>query len=426
LEAHEKLTSRALIEKRGALRVNHSYSSTPADTETYRRALVSLGIAIKVIEKNVTFQSQPFNFLVELALESNKCAQTFNLSKSQQTNGFLTFVPSSSKEYTLLTLSDSLEGMFDIISTYSTSMMTQTELELKINNWKLDTSSLDALIYSATTLIDLYKKNASSYISSSDLITTVTARIQSDKSLPPYISTLLTEFRLKIRPDDQMHTLSGGLLACIKRCVRHQQKEQSQAHTKNVPPKHVKSLQQSTPKPQSVPPAQINVIKPPFVVSQNMSDGHTKQKHPQVPTQPKNTQQSATLPPVNWDNNRTYRPNKFGRTFVKPFVEPNPNHKGNRVSKAFEAHFLSDCFRCGDSSHKSSDCKLYPERTAVVTVCVVCGQGLHDVCRSKRRGINKQKNMTQTGGFTNKQIFDMYQLIKNNVQYRSEHESDSD
>jgi hypothetical protein len=426
LEAHEKLTSRALIEKRGALRVNYSYASTPADTETYRRALISLGIAIKVIEKSVTFQSQPFNFLVELALESNKCAQTFSLSKNQQTNGFLTFVPSSSKEYTLLTLTDSLEGMFDIISTYSTSMMTQNELEMKINNWKLDTSSLESLIYSATTLIDLYKKNATSGILASDLITQVTAKIQSQQSLPSFISPLLTEFRLKIRPNDKMHTLSGGLLACLKRCVRHNQKEQSQAHTKNVPPKHVKSLQPSTPKPQSVTPAQINIIRPPFVVSQNTSDGTTKQKHPQAPAQPKNTQQSTTLPTVTWNSTRTYPPNKFGRTFVRPFVEPNPNHKGNRVSKAFEAHFLSDCFRCGDSSHKSSDCRLYPERTAVVTVCNVCGQGLHDVCRSKRRGIHKKKDLTQQGGFTNKQIFDMYQLIKNNVQYRSEHESDSD
>jgi hypothetical protein len=227
-----------------------------------------------------------------------------------------------------------------------------------------------------------------------------------------------------------MHTLSGGLLACIKRCVKHHQKEQSQTHAKNIPPKHVKSLQQVAPKPQSAAPAQVNVIKPPFVMSQNISDGYTKHKNPQVPTQttqPKNTQQSATLPPVTWDNNRTFKPNQYGRTFVRPFVEPNPNHKGNKVSKAFEAHFLNDCFRCGDSSHRSSDCKLYPERTAVVTVCTVCGQGLHDVCRSKRRGIkNKVKNMTQTGNFTNKQIFDMYQLIKNNVQYRSEHESDSD
>ena len=76
----------------------------------------------------------------------------------------------------MLTLCDDLEGMYDVISTYSTSMMTQSKLEVKINNWKLDTSTLDTLIYSATTLIDLYKKNsASTYVSSADLITTVTA-----------------------------------------------------------------------------------------------------------------------------------------------------------------------------------------------------------------------------------------------------------
>jgi hypothetical protein len=429
LEAHEKLTSRALIEKRGALKVNGSYSLVPADTETYRRAVISLGLAIKVIEKDVTFKSQPFNFLVEVALESNKMAQTFNLSMNQQTNGFLTFVPSSSKEYTLLTLCDDLSGIFDVISTYSTSMMTQSELEIKINSWKLDTSTLDHLIYSTTTLIDLYRKNAP-YISSAELITMVTARIQSDRSLPPYISTLLTEFRLKIRPDDKMQTLSGMLLACIKRCVKQHPKDHLQPQSKNIPPKQVKSLQQVVPQPQPSVPATVKAIKSPVVMSSFVNNGNKNKPQPQPSTQGQTALQQITTPhgTFTWDNTRTYRPNNFGRTFVRPFVDPHPNPKGTKISKAFESHFLSDCFRCGDSSHKSSDCKLYPERVTVVTVCSTCGQGLHEVCRSKRRDLIKKaaKNNSQTGGYTNKQIFDMFQYIKNNVQYRPEHESDSE
>ena len=86
-----------------------------------------------------------------------------------------------------------------------------------------------------------------------------------------------------------MHTLSGGLLACIKRCVKHHQKDQSQVHLKNVPPKHVKSLQQVAPKSQSAMPATVNVIKPPFVMSQHITDGNVKHKAPPL-TAPANVQ----------------------------------------------------------------------------------------------------------------------------------------
>jgi hypothetical protein len=63
---------------------------------------------------------------------------------------------------------------------------------------------------------------------------------------------------------------------------------------------------------------------------------------------------------------------------------PYHSKNGNKLSRDCEQHFSGHCFRCGHSSHKGGDCRIYPERTAVLTLCVTCRQGFHDVCKSYR------------------------------------------
>jgi hypothetical protein len=38
-------------------------------------------------------------------------------------------------------------------------------------------------------------------------------------------------------------------------------------------------------------------------------------------------------------------------------------------------------------SHRGSECRIYPDRTTILTLCTRCRQGLHETCKSKRRDL---------------------------------------
>jgi hypothetical protein len=74
---------------------------------------------------------------------------------------------------------------------------------------------------------------------------------------------------------------------------------------------------------------------------------------------------------------------------VTPWPENKPymSKNGNQLSEAFNDHFRDFCFRCGHSSHQGRDCRTYPDRTPIMTLCTRCRQGLHEECKSKRRDL---------------------------------------
>jgi hypothetical protein len=80
------------------------------------------------------------------------------------------------------------------------------------------------------------------------------------------------------------------------------------------------------------------------------------------------------------------------KKFVDPWPENKPylNKSGNALSAEFEKAFEAFCFKCGHFSHKGQDCRIYPESTAVLTLCSKCRQGLHDECKSRRKFDPKQ------------------------------------
>ena len=57
---------------------------------------------------------------------------------------------------------------------------------------------------------------------------------------------------------------------------------------------------------------------------------------------------------------------------------------GNKITPEFEAYMSGHCWKCGHSSHTFDKCRIYPEKQTVITLCCVCCQGLHEVCRSRR------------------------------------------
>jgi hypothetical protein len=91
------------------------------------------------------------------------------------------------------------------------------------------------------------------------------------------------------------------------------------------------------------------------------------------------------------------------------FVTPWPENKaymsknGNQLSEAFNEHFRDFCFRCGHSSHQGKDCRIYPDRTPIMTLCTRCRQGLHEDCKSKRRDL---------AGGADKGIAEMKQILQ--------------
>jgi hypothetical protein len=89
---------------------------------------------------------------------------------------------------------------------------------------------------------------------------------------------------------------------------------------------------------------------------------------------------------------------------VTPWPENKPymSKNGNQLSDAFNDHFRDFCFRCGHSSHQGRDCRTYPDRTPIMTLCTRCRQGLHEDCKSKRRDL--------TGG-GDKGIAEMKQIL---------------
>ena len=115
----------------------------------------------------------------------------------------------------------------------------------------------------------------------------------------------------------------------------------------------------------------------------------------------------------------TQRQNKNVRQFVKPW-NPNVPHtskSGNQLTKDFEEWMKGFCHRCGYSNHIAKECRTYPSNTTVLTLCMVCCQGLHVDCKSKRKDILMKKEYETTReALTDevktqvKKVFNLYSL----------------
>jgi hypothetical protein len=90
------------------------------------------------------------------------------------------------------------------------------------------------------------------------------------------------------------------------------------------------------------------------------------------------------------------RTNFKGPKFVKPYpMKPYMSKSGNGLSKEIEEWFKGYCSKCGHFSHRMADCKTYPEKGTCLSLCCVCRQGMHDVCRSKRGDLVKNNATSQ-------------------------------
>ena len=221
LEENEKLSNRITTEKKDSVKPNPSYPTIPASEDLVRKAALVMAANIRIVERKITFDKEPFNFLYHLCLESNKVAATHNLTKDQQRDLILSHIPSSEPEYNYIAIEKSLSGIFAIVSTMSNSVLTITEIEKRINSWTIDNTTDTTMYKSITALLDLIcrsqeHRSGNTPIRYPEVFRQTITRIQREK-LPKVIYDNLNEARIRIRDSDPIPELNNILIGALNR-----------------------------------------------------------------------------------------------------------------------------------------------------------------------------------------------------------------
>jgi hypothetical protein len=158
LEDDGKVTYKAAVEKADGLKVNEFYPEHDIEEAIFVKAVVALAAAVKIIERSITFPNSPWGFIYFCALESNKLARNFQLSRRQQLQLLLTYIPPSPQADLLSVPNLTLKECFGIISIYTDKSSTRDELEKKIYEWSLGNRTQEEMYASVTELLSLLKK----------------------------------------------------------------------------------------------------------------------------------------------------------------------------------------------------------------------------------------------------------------------------
>jgi hypothetical protein len=190
-----------------------------ADEELVRKAVISLAANIKVIERQVTYDKDPYNFVLFVALEANKVAATHKLSVQQQWNLILDALPVDYRR-SYYSMTKNLDELYQVISVLASKILTISDLEKSINSWQLDNSSDKNLVNSVAILMDLLTRSAQhrdrdTQIRHPELFRQAISRIQRDTQMPAHICKALSEARLRIRDNDSMPELNTILFGAL-------------------------------------------------------------------------------------------------------------------------------------------------------------------------------------------------------------------
>jgi hypothetical protein len=63
-----------------------------------------------------------------------------------------------------------------------------------------------------------------------------------------------------------------------------------------------------------------------------------------------------------------------------PRDKPTTSKNGNKISPELEEHFKDHCYKCGIKGHGAKNCRRYPSKTVILTLCDKCRSGFHDKC----------------------------------------------
>ena len=376
LKTESRTSARALAEKTGALSPNadYMYPLTHANETAFAAAVKAMQAKVRVIERGTTFQQAPYNFVAELCSESNNVASNFALSKDQQRELILSYVPSQSPTYHALKRSGTLEGIFRAATDGSSKICTRAELGKQIADWTLDNSSAMNLTSSVDRLLVLIEQQEGEPKTITEHVALYRRAIQRIKgiNLPAFVAQLLDEADIRIIGEENIMELMRHIMAPLRKCIGI---KLGQRHERQVKATKVKVIQE---KPVQKPPQQ-----------QQQQQKQQPQQQQQQQKQPQQQQQQKKL----FDGQQQFRSNnqnKNRQNKTSSFVAQWPvgksymSQSGNKLSKECEAHFANFCFKCGHNSHAAQDCRFYTDNITYLTLCDTCRQGFHAKCKSPR------------------------------------------
>jgi hypothetical protein len=385
LKSEQKITTLASSEKSGKVTPNpvHTYPSHDCSDESYQAAVKNMGILVKVIEKNNAFAADQYNHALEICASSNEIASNFGLSQEQQRRLILSALPSNSEIYLELSMITDLAQCFRIVSQNSSSLLTRGELELKIEKWTLDTRSYKDLTHSLLNLkillIKLEDKPLHT-INGRDLYGKILVRLRRERGMSQWTLKKLDEARVRIDVESDHTEMNQIILTALRDTIKLGRTTENHA-VKNEGPSYLSNVANSLPALSYTP--QTTPEKKGF-------KGKGGKKG--VSTEPKGQPQRNQGNPKDSgkkSNDKTQPHKNSPRIKKKHFtVEPFPkginylSGSGNGLSRQVEEHFRNHCFKCGHSSHASTNCRIYPEKQTVMTLCEVCRSGFHLICKS--------------------------------------------
>ena len=404
IEENEKLVARANTEKKDEVRVLLFYPPEPgAPGEVYRKALAQSNNTIRVIERTVLFNQDPFNFVMRLCRESNKIAADYQLSKKQQWALIFEHIPVGD-DYAYLHRSRDLEDLFLTVSTLATQVVTRPNLEKQINEWKLVNTNETDMFRSITRLFNLLDKIRADFgqteANTVELFRQAVALISRQEGLPRYIQEALELARLRVKDSDSTGEMTQVLVSACQRYVGQRPAKNQVKAIEYIPDGHASNYAAAVhqmqypalmPPPPPAQPAQQAQSQQPG--KKNNFRGRSKSQKRQGQGKGQQNQQPAQNQKQQQDGNKNQQKkggqNRGRPRFVKPWPENTPylSRNGNQLSADFNKHFNGFCYKCGFNRHDSDNCNIYPEKHTVITLCCTCRQGLHDVCRSKRRDL---------------------------------------
>jgi hypothetical protein len=389
LEDLERLTVRANTEKLSSLRPLDYYPSHAAPEDVYRKALAQMTGTVRVIERSLTFDKEPFNFLLRLAEASNKIAEDFELNEDQQRSIILSNVPSISAVYRFIIKARDLWDMMSLINTMATQVNTRTELEQKINQWRLDRTSETQLYLSIIELLDYLDKIRDGYgfedAHPPTLIREAVSIILRQENPPQFIQEKLHTARIQIHDSDGIGEITKILISA---CLGFLEiRKQRLFHVRSLAfPANVYSIQE-------------NVEEHDGQEEEAQDDQDEGEEH-EDEGEDDDHQDDYEEDADEDDNddgydNDNYQGDDYRPRFVKPWPQGKKYRARNgRFRSEFETHFAGFCHRCGHSSHFAANCRIYRDFCDVL--CEVCRQGCHTICRSRRTDLQRKNQGNET------------------------------
>jgi hypothetical protein len=398
VEENERLTSRVGVEKKDACLPIASHPQVDADDTAMQKANVAMGRIATIAGQTFPYSTDPFNHVVYICAESNKIALSHRLSARQHRLLILDAIPSQTNYHKYLEEAESLQVMFAMVSIYATTAMTRTELELAINKWRLDGSSSSSLFASIIDLNQLMDKNREDYQlekpNQPQLFKAMISRIMQQADLPYAVREALQTARMRIRPEDKMDELATTLNAACQKYIgyKHRGMQSKKANTADQSNPLAIEYNSGGAKITADPPKPAPKIDQPKGKNQGgQAKGTAKTQGDGAAGSDRQKSQGR---------GRGYnkgRGNKKRPSFVRPWPADKPymSKSGNQLLKEFNDWFSGYCSKCGFANHAAKDCKTYPEKHTVLTCCTKCYQGLHEVCRSRRRDLVGQDTIVK-------------------------------